>query len=133
MSDRFKYKVWDTVNCEYIEDSDVIRLTQYGKFVFNNATNDTEPELNPKRFIFEQCTGLKDKNGKLIYEGYIVQTSLPYKTNNYEVKWGDGCWELWKKDRFIYTLFERMGESLENIGNIHENPDLLEQSDVAED
>lgn len=134
MQDRFKFRVWDCIDCEYIEDSDVIRLTQYGKFVFNNATNNTEPELNPKRFVFEQCTGLKDKNGKLIYEGDIVeQEGVFYKVIfSYDDVASCGCCI----DSFSgcgFVMEDKYGSrgdlaiysELEIIGNIHENADLF--------
>ena len=75
---------------------------------------------------FEQYTGLKDKNGKEIYEGDIVR----YWSENYEVKFD----EIKDSDITYYYLGWAMGElslyeaasMCEVIGNIHENPELLE-------
>ena len=74
----------------------------------------------------EQCTGLKDKNGNLIYEGDIVNESFLGKT---VVKWlDDKCgYNISKSFEYDDGRCKFESESwYEIIGNIHENPELLE-------
>jgi hypothetical protein len=85
-----------------------------------------EGNIKETRFIFEQFTGLFDKNGKEIYEGDIIE--LPCLT---EPVRGEGTY--WKNikhvveydDQSFYPL--RLNESV-LIGNIHENPELVQKS-----
>lgn len=76
-----------------------------------------------------QSTGLKDKNGKEIFEGDIVD----YKGREAVVKW-HGSYASFIY-RFVDGLKERVSEwdplflacyNFEVIGNIYENPELLE-------
>lgn len=64
-----------------------------------------------------QFTGLKDKNGVEIYEGDVLRQFTQHLVVTYHAA------AFWAGD---YQLRERWHSELEVIGNIYENPELLE-------
>jgi uncharacterized phage protein (TIGR01671 family) len=120
--DRFKFRCFDK------KQKIMIDLEQEtGGFILRDI-------LENEDYILMQCTGLKDKNSKLIYEGDIVecifedwQGNKPkYKT---KVEFIEGYyWHIDGLDNV--NLFENSLKvdgkiDCEIIGNLYENPELL--------
>jgi len=82
---------------------------------------------NVKRIIVKdlQFTGLKDKNGKEIYGGDIIEHQIPVLgTDRKPVIFEKGCFKL--KD-YDFNEWVYPGATFEVIGNIYENPELLKR------
>ena len=128
MQDRFRFRVWlkDTnkmynVHSLHIGTNKAIISSRYGNVsIYIN-----------KNSILMQSTGLKDKNGKLIYEGDIIVNE---KFVKYITRWNDNIGQFYiskinpsKYDNWKDWHLARHDLDYELIGNVYENPELLEE------
>ena len=89
-------------------------------------------EVPASDFILMQSTGLKDKNGKEIYEGDIVKYEAGCNTVTEEVAYDKNFAGFGVRDADIDIIFTflQLADvvdliSLEVVGNIYQNPELL--------
>ena len=119
-----KFRIWDGTEGCYERDSSF--------WIYQSGAIDHDYKKH-NDLVVEQYTGLKDKNGKEIYEGDIVSAeheTLDFrhkenrKTKKYNgiIHWNHSYWAIGE-----YKLFIMEDDSTEIIGNIHENPELLKQ------
>lgn len=80
-----------------------------------------EYEVDPK--TVGQYTGLTDKNGKRIFEGDILSFETMRGTISFTVYYDEEC-GVWQPFGDSYCGFDP--KDVEVIGNIHDNPELLE-------
>lgn len=80
-----------------------------------------------------QCTGLNDKNGKLIWENDIV-VYRDVTEEKYVIAWeqNEACFEYQQYGRSIMNFDQLSGCEVEVIGNKFGNKDLLERSFLNE-
>lgn len=132
-----KFRCWDTENKEMLDIQELdyrdsyngqpmIRTTMYSDYY------DTED------MILMQYTGLKDKNGKEIYEDDIIYCEKYIGGNWIEdciekgyVNFNNGEFGLYRKQGYYQSLykFKEYDYEFEVIGNMHDNPELLAEKE----
>ena len=129
-----KFRAWDVLAEKMIDEILMISFVRkeiIGKFSDGSTSVPLkfEDERNGEDVILMQSTGLRDKNGKEIFEGDV----LDYKSRKVLVRW-HGSYASFIY-RFVDELQNRNTEwkplylaymKCEIIGNIYENPELLE-------
>lgn len=140
MEDRYLFKAKRIDNGEwvqgyYVKDLDVFTNCEEIHIIFEPNTmfyssgeTDGWYKVDPSTIC--QCAGLKDKNGKLIWENDIVKDG---HGNLYKAFWQNNyyqfSWICVKTDVFSigakWDLWSFKSFEIEVIGNIFDNPDLL--------
>jgi uncharacterized phage protein (TIGR01671 family) len=126
-----KFRAWNKKNCTMLKDTD----NNYWKFIFygdgSGSVENRDTSLDFNDVIIQRYTGLKDFKGKDVYEGDVIKLDDSQiggsKVTGEVIFNNDQClsnleWGLWLSNGYHSTDF--LG-TLEVIGNIHENPELL--------
>lgn len=123
-----KFRAWDTTNKEMFKDT--FAITESGQVVVvDQSSVFVSPDyVFVDNLVIMQSTGLKDKNGKEIFEGDILKsnkhiTSVFYERGAYRVKLRrtPNTTVIMEAISFIEKYKTKV------IGNIYKNSDLLEE------
>lgn len=130
MQDRFKFRYFNKFINKMVEPKNWQNVNViYGcleqQVCFDENIDSVSYDYIGNGLVFMQCTGLKDKNGKLIYEGDIVK-DLIIPEIFYIVKWFNSGFYL---ESTISASFLKFNDTQQEvIGNIYEKPELLEEA-----
>ena len=121
-----KFRIWDGAKNEWLASSSKDALPYYGfAFVGEVMTVQSPPIWSlDEGNVVEQFTNLKDKNGTEIYEGDILIDDAGEPVEYWAVKFYEGGF-VGECAGGAEPLFELT--NLEVIGNIHKNPELVEE------
>lgn len=145
MRDRFNFRIYDTKHKVMRTSDFFVTANGFAGELIDMNTSDDENTLFKMRCLviaekhfseLMQCTGLKDKNGKLIFEGDILkekyfdsdkeQFEYAYLQIGYDEKWCSYYQQVIDYDyKEAFPEFDFKEENIEVIGNIYENPELL--------
>lgn len=129
-----RYRAWDKEFKEMVRVDALVFDEQIIKTTYKNG-NVVKEDL--KNYVLMQSTGLKDKNGKEIFEGDILTTgkrtgvvknhrTLGFYMNDAR---GNNWWFGSDVDLAEFEDFTReVAEKIEILGNIYTNPELAEVS-----
>lgn len=120
-----KFRAWDKDEHEYFIDGSAGTL-------FNLVCCDDLSMMIPDNYIWEQFTGLKDVNGKEIYEGDIIKSNYKYAQQKVsQIIIEDGNSYILGEDLATGNemLVSDHANEIEIIGNVHANPELLEEDE----
>lgn len=124
-----KFRIWDTENNEMLKVQELdFEPTFYGGRIAIRPDQYND-YFDTEDMILMQYTGLKDKNGKEIYEGDIIQyEDITKGLVRYSEKYAQ---YVLVNTGSVKDEFEPLGdynmEVFEIIGNEYDNPDLLEK------
>ena len=138
MEDRYLFKAKRLDNGEWVQgalvydDMDKLYriITEIDYSTGTCITTDKAPRVDASTIC--QCTGLKDKNGKLIWENDIVKDE---EGNFYKTIWQNNYYQFfsWIRVKSEIPQVDGKGDSyllrsveIEVIGNIFDNKELLE-------
>lgn len=143
-----KFRIWDGAKNEWLASSNKDALPYYGFALVGEVMTVQSPPVwsLDEGNVVEQFTGLKDINGTEIYEGDIVKYYPHHRGVPYRIYWADKSglrgkitykedhaafmFEVYEREKVVMYLFlsEFSPEkTCEVVGNIHENPELLEE------
>ena len=123
MSREIKFRAWGKTEKEYIR-------YPFAWLSLFDSPDGLEIEES-EDLVVEQYTGLKDKNGKEIYEGDILAwTDGLDEKHIFRVEWQENRARFCLRNPGCHWDYEEINDKkqpyMEVIGNIHENPELLE-------
>lgn len=134
MTREIRFRAWNKTEKEMIYDCYSIRANGYFEFDLNYNTHLYDKFIKPE-FVM-QYTGLHDRNGKEIYEGDILDNGYDVTGNKsylvVEFYAGNFCCGFTKKTRLGTAEKHSIQGGIDGndcgyiIGNIWENPELLE-------
>lgn len=110
-----KFRAWDTKQKKWYW---MVNFTNEG--ISNKYNPFLEDETHD--LIWCQYTGLKDKNEKMIFDGDILSDRI---SPPFVMKWNDEE-ALWGSREIGFGSAKNFYSKTEVIGNIYENPELLE-------
>ena len=126
-----KFRAWDSRYKEYIKD---VLIENSGNIYFDDGVA-TQDDLDIR---IEQFTGLKDVNGKEIYEGDIIITHPKYddeQSNSGVVQYGCSHRPEFsyksQNGKYMSIWSSNIYRTYEVIGNVHTTPELSEVDNNA--
>jgi uncharacterized phage protein (TIGR01671 family) len=131
MNREIKFRAWDNEAKRMMEFD--FESIHGGKLIFVNSRNN-EKHFDLEEMTIMQYTGLKDRNGKEIYDGDVVRIYYPPEIGSAKgltvnpIQWvGVVAWENESK-RWDYSgvgFNIASDEIIEVIGNVFEHPELV--------